>query len=83
MCTAALQSFVRVAALVLGILSVIIILSFMIPEKVTATMAWLDVQEEAEWMGLIPSSTNSSGYWRSLLAGGTGTVKKFLTHSLH
>ena len=70
----------KVALAVLGLLSFIIMLSFMIPKKFEWGVTTLGLEEQAEFLGLLePKNGTKQGWTRTIVATGTQTVKRFLT----
>lgn len=75
-----LKLTLKICLVFLGIISLIITLSFMAPHKCKWVVGKLGVEETAEIVGLIESKNGTSASWsaRSMLAGGTQTVRRFL-----
>jgi len=70
----------KVALAVLGLLTFVITLSFMMPVKFEWCVTKLGAAETAESLGLLaPKEGASAGWGRTLLATTTQTVKRFLT----
>ena len=69
---------IRVALVLLGILSTMIMLSFMAPQKTEWLVGKLGMEETAETMGLITSKNGTRGWTRTVLASGTQSVRRFL-----
>ena len=75
-----MRLWVRIALSVLGILSFIIMLSFMAPVKFEWCVTKLGVESYADAVGLLPPKEGAKAGWgRTMLATATQTVKRFLT----
>jgi len=74
---------ISIAVFVLAWASTLIVLSFMMPVKMEYAYEYVDLREEAVSYGFLPNpDKNATGYggtFRSLLASGTQSLKRFLT----
>ena len=66
-------------ASILGVISFLIMLSFMMPVKFEWAMVRLGTAQTAEYCGLLaPKNGTEQGWTRTILASGTQSVKRFL-----
>ena len=74
---------ISIAVFVLAWASTLIVLSFMMPVKMEYAYEYIDLREEAVSYGFLPNpDKNATGYggtFRSFLASGTQSLKRFLT----
>ena len=71
---------IKILLVILGILSLIITLSFMAPHKTKWVVSTIGVEDQAEYLGIIESRNGTAASWsaRSVLAGGTQQLRRFL-----
>lgn len=75
-----MRILIKTALTILGLLSFVIMLSFMMPQKLQWLTQKAGVEETAIYLGLVPSKEGTSPTWsaRSILATGTQMVRRFL-----